>query len=107
MWQCSIVNMQCPVAIQQCYIAGFLLASEKMILEKNSYCFVVEKKRYKLSPREIEIIQLIKKGKATKEIADEIFLSVFTVETHRKNIFKKLNINSVGQLISFAVENNI
>ncbi len=64
-------------------------------------------KRYKLSPREIEIIQLIKKGKTTKEIAGDIFLSAFTVETHRKNIFKKLNITSVGQLISFAVEHKI
>lgn len=64
-------------------------------------------KRFKLSPREIEIIQLIKQGKSTKEIADELSLSVFTIETHRKNIFRKLDIASVGQLISFAVENNI
>jgi DNA-binding NarL/FixJ family response regulator len=64
-------------------------------------------KRYKLSPREIEIIQLIKKGKSTKEISEELSLSVFTIETHRKNIFRKLNIASVGQLISFAVENRI
>lgn len=64
-------------------------------------------KRYKLSPREIEIIQLIKQGKSTKEIADALFLSVFTVETHRKNMFKKLNVVSVGQLISFAIENNL
>lgn len=63
-------------------------------------------KRFKISPREMEIIQLIKQGMSTKEIADELSLSVFTIETHRKNIFRKLNIASVGQLISFAIENN-
>lgn len=63
-------------------------------------------KRFKISPREMEIIQLIKQGKSTKEIADELSLSAFTIETHRKNIFRKLNIASVGQLISFAIENN-
>jgi DNA-binding NarL/FixJ family response regulator len=64
-------------------------------------------KRFKISPRELEIIQLIKQGKSTKEIAEELSLSVFTIETHRKNIFRKLKIASLGQLISFAVENNI
>ena len=64
-------------------------------------------RRYKLSPREIEIIHFIKKGKASKEIAENLFLSIFTIETHRKNIFKKLNVTSAGQLISFANDNNI
>lgn len=64
-------------------------------------------KQYKLSPREIEIIKSIKKGKCSKEIAEELYLSVFTIETHRKNIFKKISVSSVGQLISFAVDNNI
>lgn len=64
-------------------------------------------KRYNLLPGEIEIIHFIKKGKGSKEIAENLFLSVFTIETHRKNIFKKLNVTSVGQLISFAIDNNI
>lgn len=76
----------------------------KQNVEKIDFDFT---NQYKLSPREIEIIQSIKKGKGSKEIAEHLYLSVFTIETHRKNIFKKLSISSVGQLISFAVDNNI
>ncbi|MFA6249474.1 MAG: response regulator transcription factor [Mucilaginibacter sp.] len=59
-------------------------------------------RKLKLSKREIEIISLIKKGYSSKEIAGKLFLSGFTVETHRKNIFRKLQVSSVGALIQFA-----
>jgi len=64
-------------------------------------------KRFKLSPREIEIIHHIKQGKTTKEIAEIVFLSSLTIETHRKNIFRKLQISNMAQLLSFAAENGI
>jgi len=64
-------------------------------------------KRFKLSPREIEIIGHIKEGKTTKEIAEAVFLSSLTVETHRKNIFRKLAISNIAQLLAFAAENGI
>lgn len=58
--------------------------------------------KLKLSPREIEIIQLIKEGKSSKIIADQLNLSLFTVETHRKNIFRKLDIRNMAELSSIA-----
>lgn len=61
-------------------------------------------RKLKLSKREIEIIALIKKGYSSKEIAGQLFLSGFTVETHRKNIFRKLQVSSVGAMIQFANE---
>jgi DNA-binding NarL/FixJ family response regulator len=56
-----------------------------------------------LTNREIDIIKLSVKGKSTQEIADMLFISEHTVKTHRKNIFRKLNINAVTQLNQFAV----
>ena len=62
---------------------------------------------YNLSEREIEIIRLIVDGLTSTDIADKLFISEHTVKTHRKNIFKKLGINSVSQLTSFAINNQI
>ncbi|MPR35518.1 response regulator [Salmonirosea aquatica] len=56
-----------------------------------------------LSKREIEIIRLIVNDVPNQEIADQLFISPKTVETHRRNIFKKLNIHSVVALTRFAV----
>lgn len=58
-----------------------------------------------LTKREKQIILLIKDGKTSKEIAKELSISEYTVETHRKNIFKKLKLSSVQELIKFAYEN--
>jgi DNA-binding NarL/FixJ family response regulator len=63
--------------------------------------------KLKISKRELEIIGLIKTGYTSKEIAAQLFLSEFTVETHRRNIFRKLNVTSIGALLNFAHENNI
>jgi DNA-binding NarL/FixJ family response regulator len=63
--------------------------------------------KFKLSPREIEVIRLIRNGRTTKEIADVLCLSFFTVETHRKNIFRKLEIKNMAELVAFATEKNL
>jgi DNA-binding NarL/FixJ family response regulator len=52
-----------------------------------------------LSPREIEIAQLIIEGLKNKDIAEQLNIAYETVKTHRKNIFRKLQINHVSQLI--------
>lgn len=64
-------------------------------------------KQFSLTPREIEIIRLIRNGLSTPQIAERLFLSVETIKTHRKNIYFKLGINSVAALILFANEQGI
>lgn len=64
-------------------------------------------RNYKLSDREVEIIKLIIGGKSSSEIADILFISNETVKTHRKNIFKKLNIHHVTELMTFAMNNGL
>jgi two-component system invasion response regulator UvrY len=54
-----------------------------------------------LSLREIEIIQLIKEGHSSKEIAANLHISVRTAEVHRRNILKKLKLNNTASLINY------
>jgi DNA-binding NarL/FixJ family response regulator len=61
----------------------------------------------KLTDREVEIIKLITNGKTTKETADILGLSHHTIATHRKNIFRKLEINSGSELVRYALENKL
>jgi two-component system response regulator NreC len=56
----------------------------------------------KLSDREMEVLELVSQGKTTKEIAAELYVSTRTVETHRVNMMKKLNVQNVAELIKKA-----
>lgn len=58
----------------------------------------------KLTPREIDILKLITQNKKTKEIAEVLFISVNTVQSHKKNLYSKLNIHSVSELVSYAFQ---
>ena len=60
-----------------------------------------------LTDREIEIIRLIEKEYSNKQIAESLYISERTVETHRKNIFRKTNTNSVIGLVKFAYEHKL
>lgn len=60
-----------------------------------------------LSKREIEVLTLICKEYSNSEIAKKLFLSVSTVETHRKNLIAKLGVNNTVGLVKFALKNKL
>ena len=60
-----------------------------------------------LTPREREILKLIAEGYKNKEIADYLFISLKTVEKHRSNLMKKLDLHSVAALTAFAMEKGL
>ncbi len=60
-----------------------------------------------LSAREKEVVALVVKGLTNKEIADRLFLSVYTVMTHRRNISRKLEIHSATGLTIYAIVNKL
>ncbi len=60
-----------------------------------------------LTSREIEIVRYIADGLTNHEIADKLFLSKVTVDTHRKNILAKLNLKNTASLIKYAAENKL
>jgi DNA-binding NarL/FixJ family response regulator len=60
-----------------------------------------------LTPRELEILQLIVNGKSNKEIADDLQLSVNTVAVHRANIMETLGIHKTAELVVYAIRNGL
>ena len=62
---------------------------------------------HNLTKRELEIMSLIKNGFTNQQIADKLFLSIYTIETHRKNIMHKLFLNTPAALMKFIIENNL
>ena len=64
-------------------------------------------KRMALSKREQEILVLISKGLTSQRIGNTLFISKYTVETHRKNILRKLELNSSTELVKFAIQQGL
>jgi len=60
-----------------------------------------------LTAREREILQLIAEGKSHQQIADLLYISVRTVDTHRNNIMKKLNLHDTASLVTYAIKHGI
>ena len=60
-----------------------------------------------LTPREREVLQLLAEGNSTREIAQSLFISVKTVETHRRQIMEKLHIHSVAELTKYAIREGL
>jgi DNA-binding NarL/FixJ family response regulator len=61
----------------------------------------------RLTSREREIVQLISEGKSNKEVSSSLGISIKTVDTHRTNIMRKLEIHSISELVRYAVRNQI
>ena len=88
--------------------AGGIYFSEEVLQEMTRAS--VRKKENEvthLTAREIEIIQLIEKEYSNKQIAETLFISERTVETHRKNIFRKTQTSGVIGLIKYAYEHKL
>lgn len=66
-----------------------------------------EKKEDLLTRREKEVLTLFAEGDTNSEIADKLFISVRTVESHKNHIMQKLELKSVVDLVKFAIKNNI
>ena len=88
--------------------AGGIYFSEEVIKElQHSSQRKKENEEAHLTDREIEILRRIEKEYNNKQIAEALFISERTVETHRKNIFRKTNTNSVIGLVKYAYEHKL
>lgn len=97
------------IAVEE-IVAGnkyFPFASELKPLPNDSYFFDDFLKKYQLTKREVEIIHMICRAMSTKEIATSLFLSELTINTHRRNILRKLDVKSVAGLMNFARDNHL
>jgi len=60
-----------------------------------------------ITAREQEILQLIVDGYTSKEIAEKLYISPRTVDTHRANLMEKLELKNIAELVRYAIENNL
>jgi DNA-binding NarL/FixJ family response regulator len=88
--------------------AGGIYFTEEILDELEKFSHIKkENEEAHLTTREVEIIKLVEKELSNKQIADALFISERTVETHRKNIFRKTNTNSVLGLIKYAYQHKL
>jgi DNA-binding NarL/FixJ family response regulator len=81
----------------------FAQHQQKMIDRAGS----LKKKTTQLTPRELEVLQLIAEGKANKETAVELGIGIKTVEKHREHLMEKLNIHDTAGLTRYAISAGI
>lgn len=87
---------------------GGIYFSDEVLKELQQYTAIKkENVAVNITTRELEIIQLIAKDFSNKKIADHLFISERTVETHRKNIFRKTNTNTVIGLLKYANDHRL
>jgi DNA-binding NarL/FixJ family response regulator len=60
-----------------------------------------------LTKRETDILKLVAEGYTNNQIGEKLFISTDTVDSHRKNLYTKLNLNNTALLVRYAIENNL
>ena len=103
----NIGKQELVKALQKISAGGIYFSDE--VLQEMTRASELKKsnEEVNLTTREIEIIGLIEKELSNKQIAEKLFLSERTVETHRKNIFRKTNTSSVIGLVKYAYEHRL
>jgi DNA-binding NarL/FixJ family response regulator len=98
----NAVDLELPAAIRK-------VAAGKLVLDPQvaRRAALKGERNGGLTPRELEILQLIVDGKSNKEIADQLNLSVNTVAVHRANIMDALGIHKAAELVVYAIRNGL
>jgi len=76
---------------------------QSLSLESPDGCGVLRRKKAGLSSREVEVLQLIAEGKANKQVAAELGISIKTVEKHRQHLMSKLDLHDTAGLTRYAI----
>lgn len=100
----EVTNAICKVAGGQSYFSPEVTLS---LLNKPQNNLHFNQQTELLTDRETEIVRLIAEGFSNKEIGSKLFISHRTVDTHRTNLMKKLDVSNIAGLISYAIKNGI
>ena len=94
------------------YLVSKVTGSIKLLNGDNKFITLIKKVLSNdnllenLSKREYEVVDMLANGNDTKSIADSLSISITTVDTHRRNILKKLNLHSTNELIAYVLKNS-
>jgi len=90
-------------AICKVIAGGLFFDDYKEPIEEDNHFFVDDfMKKFQLTRREVEIIKMVSNGNTSKQIGEQLFISEFTVTTHRRNIMRKLDVKNLAGLLTFA-----
>lgn len=103
----KITRKELVSALEDVRLGYIHLSEEAETSMKSFQKKIIEYPEIKLSSREKEIVKLMIKGLLNREIANQLFISESTVETHRKNIYRKTDTNSVPKLIQIVNDLNL
>jgi DNA-binding NarL/FixJ family response regulator len=92
-------------ALIRSYIASFETATP--VLHDHTLTSSLAQALRVLTLREVEVLRLIAEGRTNQEIADQLTLSIKTVQTHRANVMEKLNLRDITHLVRFAVRHRL
>ncbi|MCL5669950.1 MAG: response regulator transcription factor, partial [Acidobacteria bacterium] len=94
-------------AIQEVSRGSTFLSSDISDTVVDAYLNKVDIPSDTLSPRELQVLQLVAEGKTTKEVASLLNISVKTAESHRTRIMEKLDIHETASLVRYAIRRGI
>lgn len=103
----NIGKKELIIALEKISAGGIYFSEE--VLQEMTRASELKKENIEahITARELEIIQLIEREMSNKQIAEQLFLSERTIETHRKNIFRKTETSSVIGLVKYAYEHKL
>jgi DNA-binding NarL/FixJ family response regulator len=88
-----------------------VMAGQKVLSEEVAKIVKISKERLEALPiltkRETEILKLVAEGLTNQQIGEKLFISIDTVDSHRKNLHTKLGVNNTALLVRFALENGV
>lgn len=103
----NIENAELAKAIKTVYDGGKYFSPFVVNLLAENYGKPETLETSEVTPREKEVLQFVAKGFSTKQIADELGISIRTVESHRINMLKKLRVSNSAELIKKAIKLNL
>jgi DNA-binding NarL/FixJ family response regulator len=104
-WQDFIIAIE-RVAAGEHYLCARSTAAFVRFSQEDSTA-KAQKEIARLTPRETEVLKLVSRGDASKEVASKLGVSVGTVDVHRANVMKKLNVRNIAGLVAFAFETGL
>jgi DNA-binding NarL/FixJ family response regulator len=90
-------------ALIRAYVSDSPATTPALLQQEKARASNLAQELRNLTPREIEVLKLVAEGHTSQEIADQLVLSIKTVQAHRANIMEKLGLRDITQLVRFAI----
>ena len=94
-------------ALVRAYVAAPTTPNTAQSLQENAQRESLARELRVLTPRELEVLTMVAEGRTNQEIADQLVLSIKTVQAHRANVMEKLGLKDITHLVRFAIRHGL